>query len=204
MVNLTGSSSGLRCSVVLATPPGDGPGAAGDISAVIGVRPVSDNTQTLSHIDFVHYFAGGTDATESRAVVAGSDIMAEMTPAAAESIVAAASDRSQAEGSATAVVESLSGAVSDVDPGGTAFPWRSQAACVQWYTEPPAPAAVDAANDWLTRAHQAVHAHSAGSYVNYLESGVPAGRYFGDNLARLSAIRQKYDPDTLMYSSVNY
>lgn len=204
MVTLTGSSSGLRCSVVLATSPGDGPGAAGDVSAVIGVQPVSDNTQTLSHIDFVHYFAGGPEAKTPRAVVAGSDIMAEMTPAASESIVAAASGWSQAYGSATAVVESLSGAVSDIGPGGTAFPWRRQAACVQWYTEPPSPATVDAANDWLARAHQAVQAHSAGSYVNYLESGVPAARYFGDNLARLMAIRQKYDPDTVTYSSVSY
>ena len=27
-------------------------------------------------------------------------------------------------------------------------------------------------------------------------------RYFGDNLSRLNAIRQKYDPDGLMYSGI--
>ncbi len=39
-----------------------------------------------------------------------------------------------------------------------------------------------------------------GGYVNYVEPDTPASRYFGDNLARLDAIRQKYDPDGLMYS----
>jgi FAD/FMN-containing dehydrogenase len=204
MVNITGSSSGVRCSVVLATPLGDGPAAASDLSAAIGVPPVSDSTQTLSHMDFVHYFAGGTDATQPRAVVAGSDIVGEMTPAAAESIVAAASAWPQTVGSATTVVESLSGAISDIDPGGTAFPWRRQAACVQWYTETPSPATFGAANDWLASAHQAVRAHSAGGYVNYVEFGASAAHYFDDNLARLTTIRQKYDPDTLMYSNVSY
>jgi Berberine and berberine like len=155
-------------------------------------------------MDFVHYFAGGTDATRPREVVAGSDIIGEMTSAAAESIVAAASAWQQAEGSATTVIESLSGAVTDVDPGGTAFPWRRQAAGVQWYTEPPSPVTVDAANAWLGNAHQAVRAHSVGGYINYVESGVPASRYFDLNLERLTAIRQKYDPDALMYSSVSY
>jgi FAD/FMN-containing dehydrogenase len=204
MVNITGSSAGQRCSVLLATPPGDGPGAASDLSVAIGVQPVSDRTETLSHMDFVNYFAGDNDATQPRAVVAGSDIVGEMTSAAAESIVAAASAWPRAVGSATSVVESLSGAISDIDPGGTAFPWRRQAACVHWYTETPAPTTVGAANDWLADAHQAVRAHSAGGYVNYVELGAPAAHYFDDNLARLTTIRQKYDPGTLMYSSVSY
>jgi FAD/FMN-containing dehydrogenase len=204
MVNVTASGSGLRCTVVLATPPGGGPGAAGDLAAAIAVTPVSQNSQTLSHMDFVHYFAGGVDATQSRAFVAGSDIVGEMTPAAAESIVAAASAWPQAAGSATTVVESLGAAVSDIEPGDTAFPWRRQAACVQWYTEPPSPATVDAANDWLASAHQAVRANSVGGYANYPEPGAPAARYFAGNLARLTAIRQRYDPGAVMYSSLSY
>jgi FAD/FMN-containing dehydrogenase len=204
MVNITGSNTGVRCTVVLATPAGEGPGAASDVGAAIGVTPVSRDGQTLSHMDFVHYFAGGTDATRPRAFVAGSDIVADMTPAAAESIVAAVSAWPEAVGAATTVVESLSGAVRDIDPGGTAFPWRRQAACVQWYTEPPSAATIDTANDWLTSAHQAVRPHSAGGYANYPEPGAPAARYFGGNLARLTAIRQSYDPGALMYSSLSH
>ena len=104
-------------------------------------------------------------------------------------------------GSATAVIESLSGAVTDVDVGATAFPWRQQAACIQWYTEPSAQA-VGAANDWLSSAHTAVGAYSAGGYVNYLETDTPASRYFGENTDRLGVVRQKYDPSGLMYSAV--
>lgn len=41
-------------------------------------------------------------------------------------------------------------------------------------------------------------------YVNYVEPDTPAARYFGGNLARLNAIRQRYDPDGRMYSGMSY
>ena len=204
MVNITASESGLRCSVVVATSAGDGPGATDDLVAAVGTPPVDDNRRTLSHMDFVRYFAGGDGATKPRAVVAGSDIVGEMTDDAAESVVAAVSARPQQVGAATVIVESLSGAVSDIDPDGTAFPWRHQAACLQWYTEPSSAEAVDAAKGWLTDAHKTMGSHSVGGYVNYLESGVPAARYFAGNLDRLTAVRSKYDPDGLMYSTIDY
>ena len=198
MVNVTAGSGSGGCTIVLATPAGDGPGRASDLSAAIGVHPVSNTNRTFNRIDFVHYFEGGAQATQPRAFVAGSDIIGEMTATAAESIVAATSAWPRAAGSATTVIESLSGSVSDVDSGDTAFPWRRQAASVQWYTE----AAVESANEWLASAHAAVQAYSVGGYVNYVEPDTPASRYFGDNLARLAAVRQKYDPDGLMYSGM--
>ena len=198
MVNITAGSGSGGCTIVLATPAGDGPGRASDLSAAIGVHPVSNTNRTFNRIDFVHYFEGGAQATQPRAFVAGSDIIGEMTATAAESIVAATSAWPRAAGSATTVIESLSGSVSDVDSGDTAFPWRRQAASVQWYTE----AAVESANEWLASAHAAVQAYSVGGYVNYVEPDTPASRYFGDNLARLAAVRQKYDPDGLMYSGM--
>ena len=198
MVNITAGSGSGGCTIVLATPARDGPGRASDLSAAIGVHPVSNTSRTLNRIDFVHYFEGGAQATQPRAFVAGSDIIGEMTATAAESIVAATSAWPQPAGSATTVIESLSGSVTDVDSGDTAFPWRRQAASVQWYTE----AAVEFANEWLASAHAAVQAYSVGGYVNYLEPDTPASRYFGDNLARLAAVRQKYDPDGLMYSGM--
>lgn len=201
MVNVTASGDDTRCSIVLATSAGAGPGAAGDLVGAVGVQPVSNRTQTLNHMAFVDYFAGGTDATRPRSVVAGSDIIGEMTPAAADSVIAAASGAH--DGSVTAVIESLSGAVRDIDPDGTAFPWRRQAACIQWYTEP-SPERIDAARDWLTRAHETVGTHSVGGYVNYLEAGNPAARYFDGNLDRLAAVRQTYDPNSMMFSSVDY
>jgi FAD/FMN-containing dehydrogenase len=204
MVNVTGSDSGLRCSVVLAASAGDGPAAADDLIAAIGTSATDDTTRTLNHMALVDYFSGGEDATRPRAVVAGSDIVGEMTRDAAESIVAAASARPKGLGSATVVVESLSGAVRDVEPGGTAFPWRREAACLQWYTEPSSPETVDAAREWLTDAHETLGTHSVGGYVNYVEPDMPVARYFGGNLDRLTAIRRTYDPDAVMYSSLRY
>jgi hypothetical protein len=77
-----------------------------------------------------------------------------MTPSAAQAIAAAATAWPRDVGSATAVVESLSGAVSDVDPRDTAFPWRRQAACIQWYADTPSPNIVDAASALLATAHE--------------------------------------------------
>lgn len=202
MVNITVGSGSGGCTIVLATPPGDGPGRARDLSTAIGVQPVSNTSRTLDRMDFVHYFEGGAQASQPRPFVAGSDIIGAMTSAAADSIVDARSAWPRDAGSATAVIESLSGAVSDVNPGDSAFPWRRHAACIQWYTEPPSPTTAETADRWLVSAHAAVKAHSVGGYVNYIEPGTPASRYFADNLERLAAIRQKYDPDGLMYSGL--
>ena len=126
------------------------------------------------------------------------------SPAAAESIVAATSAWPRAGGAATAVVESLDGAIGDVDPAATAFPWRRHAASVQWYAETPTPELTDAADRWLTAAHAALSAHSAGGYVNYLEPSTPAVRYFGANLPRLAAARRRCDPHEVMFSSLRF
>ena len=204
MANITVAPGSRGCTIVLATPPGDGSGRADDLSAAIGVQPVSNTSRTLNRMDFVHYFEGGADAAQPRAFVAGSDILGEMTRAAAESIVAATSAWPQSAGASTTVIESLSGAVCDLDSDDTAFPWQRQAACIQWYAETPSSATVDTANQWLARAHELVQAHSVGGYVNYLEPDTPAARYFAGNLVQLSAIRQRYDPEGLMYSGMNY
>jgi FAD/FMN-containing dehydrogenase len=201
MVNLTVGPTSGRCGVVLAAPAGDGPRTARALTAAIGVRPTVDTSRTLGHLDFVHYFIGGPDAVKPRAFVAGSDIVAEMTSQAAESIVAATSTWPTAVGSATTVIESLDGAVRDIASGDTAFPWRRQAACVQWYVETPSPTTVEAADGWLAKAHRAVQADSVGGYVNYQEQNTSPTRYFGDNLHRLDAVRQRYDPGASMYYS---
>ncbi|TQR86689.1 FAD-binding oxidoreductase [Mycobacterium hodleri] len=204
MVNLTVGPGRGRCSVVLATPAGDGPALAAGVAAAVGVPTVGRTIRTLDHLGVVAYFGGGPDAVRPRAFVAGSDVVARMTPAAAESIVAATSAWPRAGGAATAVVESLDGAIGDVDPAATAFPWRRHAASVQWYAETPTPELTDAADRWLTAAHAALGGHSAGGYVNYLEPSTPAMRYFGANLPRLAAARRRCDPHEVMFSSLRF
>jgi FAD/FMN-containing dehydrogenase len=199
MVNITVGDGPGRCTVILATPPGTGSSIAAEMLAATGLAASSTRTRTLNRVDFVHYFEGGDAARVPRAFVAGSDIVGEMTSAAADSIVTAMSAWQDAAGSATAVVESLSGAVDDVDPAGSAFPWRRQAASVQWYTE----SASDAASGWLSAAHRTLGAASAGGYVNYPEAGDPLARYLGPNLQRFNTIRQKYDPTGLMRSGID-
>ncbi|MCV7178690.1 FAD-binding oxidoreductase [Mycolicibacterium sphagni] len=198
MVNITAGDGPGRCTVILATPPGTGASVAGQMLTTTGLSASSTRTQTLSRLEFVHYFEGGDAAKVPRAFVAGSDIIGEMSSAAADSIVAAMSAWPDSASSATAVVESLSGAVSDVEPAGSAFPWRRQAASVQWYTE----AAPATANMWLAAAHQTLGSTSAGGYINYPEAGEPLSRYLGPNLQRFNAIRQKYDPNGLIRSGI--
>jgi hypothetical protein len=70
---------------------------------------------------------------------------------------------------------------------------------VQWYVET---SDVAGARDWLATAHRTVAPYSVGGYVNYLEAGQPASRYFGPNLGRLDAVRQRYDPGRVMFSGM--
>jgi hypothetical protein len=73
---------------------------------------------------------------------------------------------------------------------------------VQWYVE--TSGSPSAATSWLNTAHQAVRPYSVGGYVIYLEANQPASRYFGPNLAQLTAVRQKYDPGRVMFPSLNF
>ena len=81
--------------------------------------------------------------------------------------------------------------------------WRKQAAVLQWYVEPAADQ-ISTATRWLSSAHQAVQPFSAGGYVNYLEANTSASRYFGSNLSQLTTVRQKYDPNRIMFSGLYF
>ena len=198
MVNVTVGGGPSRCTVILATPPGTGQGLAGALNAAVGVAPSSTSIRTKNRLDFIHYFEGGAQARVPRQFTAGSDVIGEMNAAAANSIIAATSAWPTAAGSATAVIESLSGAVNDVAPADSAFPWRQSAASVQWYTEAP----FDVASTWLADAHTAVAASSVGGYINYVEPRQPLSRYLGPNLGRFDAVRQAYDAGGLMRSGI--
>jgi FAD/FMN-containing dehydrogenase len=193
---------GLDYRVQLTSSAGAGAAAAADLIAATGVQPVSSDSRTLSHLELVDYLAPGPGASQPRGEVGGSDVIAALTPAAADAIVSAVSAWPTATGSMQVIIDPLSGAVTDLDPAGTAFPWRRHAANVFWDADAPSVAALTAAQRWLAAAHQAVQPHSAGGYVNYIEENTPAARYFAGNVGRLSLIRQKHDPGALMYSGL--
>lgn len=190
--------------MVLATAAGSGPSQADALVAAVGVASTAKNVRTLGRLDFVRYFAGGPDAARPRGFLAGSDVIGALTPDAAQAIVAATQAWPGGAGGGTAVIESLTGAVQDLAPAETAFPWRRQAACIQWYTEPTRPEELANATAWLAAAHAAVREHSVGGYVNYVEPDTPAQRYFGTNTDRLAGVRQRYDPNRVMRAGLTY
>ncbi|ARG55893.1 FAD-binding protein [Mycobacterium kansasii] len=202
LVDMSVSASQANCHVLATCPAGSGPAVANAIKSAVGVQPTGVEHKTLSHMDLVMYLAGGSATSSPRSFVAGSDVIGTMNSAAAQSIVAALGKWPPASGRASVIVDTLSGAVGDVDPSGSAFPWRRQSAVAQWYVETPGSGQVAAANKWIGAAHQAVQQFSVGAYVNYLEPNTAPARYFGPNLARLTAIRQRYDPGQLMYSGI--
>lgn len=199
-----GGTAAGNCHVLATCPAGSGTSVADAIKSAVGVQPSGVEHKTLSHMNLVMYLAGGNTTYPPEGFVAGSDIIGTMNSAAAQAVVAAIGKWQPAAGRASALIDCLGGAVGDVDPAGSAFPWRRQAAVVQWYVNTPSAGQVSTANSWLSAAHQAVQQFSVGGYINYLEANTPASRYFGSNLARLSTVRQTYDPGKLMYSGLDF
>ena len=192
-----------NCHVLATCPAGAGSGVAAAIKSAVGVTPSEVQNKTLSRMDLVMYLAGGSSTPSPRGFVAGSDVIATVDSAAARAIATGIGQWPASAGKASVLVDPVSGAVADVAAGDSAFPWRQQSAVLQWYVEPAANQAA-AANKWLASAHQAVQQYSVGGYVNYLEANTAAARYFGSNLSRLSTVRQKYDPNRIMFSGLNF
>lgn len=204
LVDLSVGSGLVNCHVLATCPAGAGPRVATAIKSAVGTRPSGVENKTLGHMELVKYLAGGSSTSSPRAFVAGSDVIGAVNAAAADAIVAGISAWPSAAGRAAVIVDPLSGAVGDVDPGGSAFPWRRQHAVAQWYVETPSGAQAATATTWLGAAHRAVRQFSVGGYINYLEADTAAARYFGSNLSRLIAVRQKYDPDRVMFSGLDF
>jgi FAD/FMN-containing dehydrogenase len=195
--------SAPNCHVLATCPAGAGSGVVDAIKSAVGVAPSAVSNKTMNHMDLVMFLAGGSSTEPPRAFVAGSDVIGPINSAAAHAIATAIGQWPATGGQASLLVDPVSGAVGDVAAGDTAFPWRQQSAVLQWYVEP-AGNQVAAANNWLSSAHQAVQQFSVGGYVNYLEAGASPARYFGSNLQRLTTVRQKYDPNRVMFSGLSF
>src|SRR6201997_3475773 len=180
LVDATVDAMGTHCRILATCPAGSGNSASAAIVEAVGMQPSGTENHTFNYLDLVNYLAVGNLNPSPLGYVGGSDVFTTITPAAAQGIASA---------------------VDAFPPGATAFPWRQQSALVQWYVETGDPSA---ATNWLNTAHQAVRPYSVGGYVNYVEVNQPPSRYFGPNLSRLSAVRQKYDPGRVMFSGLNY
>jgi FAD/FMN-containing dehydrogenase len=201
LADATVDSMGMHCRILATCPAGSGNSAAAAITQAVGLQPSGTENHTFNYLDLVNYLAVGNLNPSPLGYVGGSDVFATVDAGVAQGIAAAVNAFPRGAGRMLAIMHALDGALATVAPGATAFPWRRQSALVQWYVETGDPAA---ATNWLNTAHQAVQQYSVGGYVNYIEANQSPSRYFGPNLSRLSAVRQKYDPGRVMFSGLNY
>ncbi|HET9889540.1 MAG TPA: FAD-binding oxidoreductase [Mycobacterium sp.] len=201
LADATVDSMGMHCRILATCPAGSGNSAAAAITQAVGLQPSGTENHTFNYLDLVNYLAVGNLNPSPLGYVGGSDVFATVDAGVAQGIASAVNAFPRGAGRMLAIMHALDGALATVAPGATAFPWRRQSALVQWYVETGDPAA---ATNWLNTAHQAVQQYSVGGYVNYIEANQSPSRYFGPNLSRLSAVRQKYDPGRVMFSGLNY
>jgi FAD/FMN-containing dehydrogenase len=202
LADSTTDAFGKQCRILATCPAGSGSSVTNAIISAVGMQPTGTENHTFNYLDLVRYLAVGNLNPSPLGYVGGSDVFSTITPAAAQGIASAIDAFPRGAGRMLAIMHALDGALASVAPGATAFPWRRQSALVQWYVE--TSGSPSAATSWLNTAHQAVRPYSVGGYVNYLEVNQPPSRYFGPNLSRLSAVRQKYDPGRVMFSGLNF
>ncbi|GFG52787.1 FAD-linked oxidoreductase [Mycolicibacterium agri] len=202
LADSTTEATGKHCRITATGPAGSGNGMASSITSAVGMQPARTDSHTFNYLDLVKYLAVNNLNPAPLGYVGGSDVFRTVDAGTAQGIAAAVNAFPPEAGRMIAIMHALDGALATVGPGATAFPWRGPSALVQWYVENNG--APTAAANWLTKAHQAVQQYSVGGYVNYLEAGQPASRYFGPNTAKLGAVRQKYDPGRTMFSGLNF
>ncbi|MGH3521579.1 MAG: BBE domain-containing protein, partial [Mycobacterium sp.] len=202
LADATAEAMGRHCRILATCPAGSGSSMATAITSAVGIQPTGTENHTFNYLDLVRYLAVGNLDPSPLGYVGGSDVLPTINAGAAQGIASAVGAFPRGAGRMLAIMHTLDGAVADVAPGASAFPWRRQSALVQWYVETSGNAST--ATSWLNTAHQAVQRYSVGGYVNYLEVNQPVSRYFGANLPRLTAVRQKYDPGRVMFSGLNF
>jgi FAD/FMN-containing dehydrogenase len=202
LADATVDAVGTHCRILATCPAGSGGSTQRAIVSAVGTQPSGTENYTFNRMELVRYLAVGNLNPAPLGYVGGSDVLPSVNAGAAKGIAAAVDAFPPGAGRMLAIMHALDGALASVAPGATAFPWRRQSALVQWYVETSGDPS--AATGWLAAAHQAVRPYSVGGYVNYLEAAQPPARYFGPNLPRLSATRQKYDPGRVMFSGLNF
>jgi FAD/FMN-containing dehydrogenase len=155
--------------------------------------------QSLGFLNAVKHFAGPLDY-ESVYMKAKSDYV--LTPLASDAIQAMmASLAAIPPGGVVLLCDAYGGKIADVAAADTAFPRRAGTQyCIQYYSSwtRAADTAAHLAN--VATIHAAMRQFMPGaSYVNYCDLDLPdyAQAYWGDNLPRLMAVKEQYDPQNL-------
>lgn len=186
---------GVRALGVSTT--GDATAAAAQLEKLAGARAGSRSITVKTHLEAVEYLGGGITSPRT-GFLAGSDVLrGPMDDNTVAAVLGAVRTAAQAKTPATAILDPLGGQAAKEPAGGSAWPWRTALGVIQWYTriaDRPTPAQLRVAQDFVSNGHRAVEKVSAGGYVNYVENGRPVASYYGGNLTRLRAVKQKYDP----------
>ena len=99
--------------------------------------------------------------------------------------------------------DSYGGKISDVAADATAFPRRAGTQyCIQYYSSWTRAADTPAHLAQVAKVYAAMRPYLPGaSYVNYCDLDLAnyATAYWGNNLARVVAVKQQYDPDNLFH-----
>ncbi|MGP9682416.1 MULTISPECIES: FAD-binding oxidoreductase [unclassified Brachybacterium] len=198
----TDGRGSITVRVVGVTDAGDEHDAAASLSSHIGVHSSTSSYRRRSPMELVDYLGGGaTSARESFS--AGTDVLAALDTSTATAILATVKERAHSTQKSAAVLDPLDGAIRSRKSTDSVFPWRSELVSVQWYTNVSGADGRTAGREWVQHGHAAVKTASRGGFVNYLESGDPASRYFADNASRLAKIRRHYDPEKLIQSGLS-
>jgi FAD/FMN-containing dehydrogenase len=191
------SNGTLSIHVVGVSTTGSASAAAAQLGSFVGSKATRRSITVKSHMEAVTYLGGGTTSPRT-GFLAGSDVLrGPMDAATISRLTGAVKAAARAKVPASAILDPLGGDAATQPHGGSAWPWRSALGVIQWYSglpaHPPA-AALRAAQNFVSSGHRAMANASAGGYVNYIEAGRSVNSYYGSSLARLHAVKKKYDP----------
>jgi FAD/FMN-containing dehydrogenase len=158
-------------------------------------------------MEAVRYLGGGTTSPRT-GFLAGSDVLkGPMDAATITALLGATKAAGRAQVPASAIVDPLGGQAAKQPSGGASWPWRSALGVIQWYAglaAHPTSAQLRVAQTFIDNGHRAVRDYSAGGYVNYAEAGRDVSTYYGASLARLQAVKKKYDPGNFFHTAYTF
>jgi FAD/FMN-containing dehydrogenase len=155
--------------------------------------PIRFATSTLSYLQAVEHWGGGDARIAFRA---RSDYVNRPLPAPAIQRLVDAIAARQGHGKGAFFLDAYGGAINRVPKAATAFVHRDALFSIQ-YTAQWSAGGAAAASDWLDAAYRSLRPYVSGfAYQNYVDPSLATWQhaYYGSNLARLKAVKRKYDP----------
>jgi FAD/FMN-containing dehydrogenase len=157
------------------------------------------SVQSLGFLDAVKHFAGPLGYEQVYMKAKSDYVLAPLGSTGIDVMMAAVAP--VAPGAIVLLCDSYGGKIAEVAADATAFPRRAGTQyCIQYYSSWTRAADTPAHLAQVAKVYAAMRPYLPGaSYVNYCDLDLPdyATAYWGDNLARLMAVKQRYDPDNL-------